>query len=168
MSSAPKVCISGCIRQGPRRYDPSRASSNNSSGARDAPASVRQLLRVERAAAAAATRRIRIREGEARALHRRHVVDRHAVEILGGEGVDEHLEPFLLDDEIIVSRLLLDQQTVFEAAAATGLHAHTKSAACLDDAFLLHESLDLDRCRRRYGYGDGGFLGGGHGYLNNV
>src|SRR5688500_6372538 len=66
------------------------------------------LSRGERAAAAAAAGRRRILEREARALHRRDVVDHGAVQVLRRERVDEHAEALVLDDEIILGRRVLD------------------------------------------------------------
>ena len=59
----------------------------------------------ERAAAAAAARCVRVLEGEAGALHRRHVVDRDAAEVLRRERIDEHPPAALVDDEVVFGGL---------------------------------------------------------------
>src|SRR5688500_4471882 len=62
----------------------------------------------ERAAAPAAARRRRILEREARALHRRHVIDHGAVQVLRREWIDEDPEALVLDDEVVLGRRVLD------------------------------------------------------------
>src|SRR6185503_6743705 len=78
-------------------------------------------LRGEGATAAAAAGGVRIREGEAGAHHRRHVVDRNSVQILRREGIDEYAPTILLDDEIVFGGFVLDEEAVFEPAAAARL-----------------------------------------------
>src|SRR5262249_3819396 len=98
---------------------------------------VRASLRRERAAATAAAGRVRILEGETGALHRRHVVDRDPVEILRRERIDEPLVALLPEHDVVVGRLLLDEQAVAEAAAPAGLNAHAEPAVGDGHAFLL-------------------------------
>src|SRR5260221_10955411 len=69
----------------------------------------------EARAAAAAAGRIRIGEGEPGALHRRHVIDGDAVEILEAEAVDEYAHPLHRDDVVVLERPLLDVEAVLEA-----------------------------------------------------
>src|SRR5688572_14229011 len=115
-------------------------------------------LRVERAAASAAARRIRILEREAGALHRRDVIDRDATQVLRRERVDEHAEAIRVDHEIVVCHLILDEQPVLEAAAAAGLHADAKAALLDRDALGFHEPQDLGGGHRRHHDRDGGLL----------
>src|SRR5829696_7837545 len=103
-------CVgTGCaIREGPRPEFSSRASSAVPASGR-APVTVFAMwsgwvspawLRGERAAAAAAARGVRILEGEARALHRAHIIDRHAAQVLRAERVHEDLEARLVQDDV--------------------------------------------------------------------
>src|SRR5437667_5209621 len=80
----------------------------------------------EAAAAPAATRRVGVAEGEARALHGADVVDGDAREILGAEAVDEDADAVQLVDQVVVERALLDVQAVLEARAATRQDAHAE------------------------------------------
>src|SRR4029079_7210992 len=82
------------------------------------------FLRSKRAPAPAPAGGVRVLEGEAGALHGRHVVDGDAVQVLRRERVDEDLEAVLFDNECVVSGLLFDEQAVAKAAAAAGLNAH--------------------------------------------
>src|SRR5260221_4898215 len=109
-------------------------------------------LRREGAAAAAAARCVRILEGEAGALHRRGIIDDDAADVLRREGVHEHSVAFLLDDEVVLGRGILDEQPVLEAAAAARLDAHTKPTDGGVHAFLGHELLDLDARHGRAGH----------------
>src|SRR4051812_29328942 len=69
----------------------------------------------ERSAAAAAARRVRVLEGEARAHDVRHVVNLDAVEVLRAEHVHEHAHAVRLDYVVVRARLLLDVEAVLEA-----------------------------------------------------
>src|SRR6185312_14564788 len=115
--------------------------------------------------AAAPAGGVRVLEGEAGTLHGRHVVDGDAVQVLRGERVDEDLEAVLVDNQVVLSGLLLDEQSVAEAAAAAGLNAHPEPALLAGHAFLLHEALDLDGRARSNSDRDCGLLSGAHRYL---
>src|SRR5687767_10866106 len=108
--------------------------------------------------APAATSGIRVLEREAGTLHRRHVVDRDVVQVLRRKRIDEQLEPVLLDDKVILGRLVLDQQSVLKAAAPAGLNAHAKSADIRRNALGIHETLDLGGRTSGYQNGDFGLL----------
>src|SRR5688572_19054064 len=82
----------------------------------------------ERVSATATAGGVRVLERESRSLHGRHVIDDDVVQVLRGERVHEQLEPLLLDHEVIVGRLILDEEAVFESAAAAGLNADAKAA----------------------------------------
>src|SRR6185503_2789820 len=112
----------------------------------------------ERMSAPAATSGVRVLERETGSLHRRHVVDRDVVQVLRRKRIDEELEPVLLHDEIIFRRLVFDQQTVFEAAAAAWLHADAQAADLRRHAFGVHETLDLGNCTGGHDNRDFGLL----------
>ena len=57
-------------------------------------------------------------------------------------------------DEIVIGGLVLDHETVFEAAAAAGLHADAQAAALGADPFGVHEALDLNGRNRCNSDGD--------------
>src|SRR5690242_20631320 len=104
-------------REGPRIAERSRASCPvpTSEGA---PVTgcvmVVCALGGEGAAATTAAGCVRVLECEAGSLHRRGVIDDHAVDVLRRERIDEDLELALLDDEVVVRRLILDQEAVLE------------------------------------------------------
>src|SRR5882672_7427779 len=68
----------------------------------------------ERRPAAAATCRIRILEGESRLLEVALEVDRHAVQVLGAEAVDEAAHAAGLDHDVVLHGLVFDVQAVLE------------------------------------------------------
>src|SRR6185503_15962525 len=74
-----------------------------------------------------ATRGIGIVEREPGALHRRDVVDRHAIQVLRAEAVNEHTHPGGVEDQIIVQRALFDIEAVLEPGAAAWEHAEAES-----------------------------------------
>lgn len=121
----------------------------------------------ERATASASSGRIRVLEREPRSLHRCHVVDRDALQILGRERIDEHPELAFVDDEIVVGALVFDEEGVLEPTAATWLHAHSEPAFLRRDSFRRHEPFHLYRRGRRYGKGDVGLCVGGCVGLDN-
>src|SRR5687767_10339367 len=100
--------------EGPRVCDDSRASSTAPASGRTPETDRGMCIRsgVEGAAATAAPGRVRILEGEARALHGRHVVDRHAAQVLRRERVHEDAEAAVVDHEVVVGRLVLDEEPV--------------------------------------------------------
>ena len=112
--------------------------------------------------APATTSGVRVLEREAGTLHRRHVIDRDVVQVLRGKRIDEQLEPFLLDDEIVFGRLVFDQKAVFETAAAAGLDADAKSADIGRNALGVHETLDFGRGAGGNQDGDFGLLKSAH------
>src|SRR5687768_9389705 len=128
--SVPGVSAAG-TSEGPRAGSASRASlvPAAASGA----AAVECMVMAgasggEGAAASAAAGRVRILEGESGALHGRHVVDRDAVQVLGGERVHEDPEAALVQHEVVLGGLVLDEQAVAEAAAAARLDADPQPA----------------------------------------
>jgi hypothetical protein len=80
----------------------------------------------EGAAAAAAARGVRVLEGESGALHRRHIVDGDAVQVLCRERVDEDT-PFTLADDRSSSAASSSIKRQLEPAAAW-LDADSKAA----------------------------------------
>src|SRR5206468_12728521 len=88
--------------------------------------------------------RIRILEGESRALHRAYVINRDAVQVLRRERINENVEPLTRDDDVVLRSAILDDQAVLEATAAARLHAHAKPAFLGGDAFGIHKLLDLN------------------------
>src|SRR6478672_7323185 len=165
MRSSPVVCGAGGTLEGPRVALRPRAwcPAPTSPGA---PVTGTVICRVgsgrERAAAAAAAGRVRVLEGEARALHRRRVVDDDAADVLGRERVDEHAIVTLVDDQIVFRGGVLDQEAVLEAAAPARLHAHAQATDGGIDPFLGHELLDLGARDGRDGHQDFRLIGGAH------
>src|SRR4051794_801140 len=108
-------------RKGPRIAERSRASCPvpTSNGASVTGCVIRCLVSGgEGTAAAAAPGCVGILEGEAGSLHRRGVIDDDATDVLRRKRIHEHLELALLDDDVVLSGLILDQEPVLEAAAA--------------------------------------------------
>jgi len=70
--------------------------------------SIITALSRERGSAAAAAGRIRILKRESRAHHVRGVIDNNPVKILGGEHIDEELDPVTVEYEIALTRIFLD------------------------------------------------------------
>src|SRR5437773_9658336 len=97
------------------------------------------VLGAEGATAAASARGVGVLERESRTLHGRHVVDRHAVDVLRGERIDENLPATLIDDQVVVSGRVLDQESVLEPATTAGLNAHPKATAGGVDVLGIHE-----------------------------
>src|SRR5688500_12929593 len=155
----------GGTREGPRpKWSRASTAAPASACTPEAGECIRRgfALRGERAAAAAAAGRVRVLEGEARALHRRDVVDRHAVDVLGGEGIDEDSPLPLVDHEVVLGGLVLDQKPVLEATAPARLDADAEPALGGVDAFLRHELHDLGAGHGRHGQHDIGLLGRAH------
>src|SRR5215208_2116224 len=103
----------------------------------------RPRLRRERGAAAAAARRVRVLEGEARAHDVRHVVYLDAVQVLHAEHVDEHADAVRLDDVVVGARLLLDVEAVLEARAAARHHADAEAGGRGQPLLARHELPNL-------------------------
>src|SRR5207244_10079567 len=77
----------------------------------------------EAAAAAAAAGGVRVAEGEARALHRAHVIDGHPVEVRQAESVHEEPHSVPGEDDVVLQGALFDVEAVLEARATAGQHA---------------------------------------------
>src|SRR5262245_16445982 len=116
----------------------------------------------ERMSATATAGSVRVLEREARSLHGRHVAAGDVVQVLRANRIAEQLEPVLLYDEVIVRRLILDEEAVFESAATAGLNAHAKAADVRRHALGVHETLDLVGRAGSYNDGDFGLLKGAH------
>src|SRR5690349_3728600 len=117
----------------------------------------------ERRPAAAAARGVRILEGEPRLLEVALVVERHAVQILGAEPIDEAAHPGALDHRIVVTGLVLDAQTVAKPRAPAGKHADPQAGGLGRDLLLGHKFPYLGRCLIGEREGDGsGVLRGSH------
>ena len=96
-------------------------------------------LRRERRTAAAPASGVRVLEGEARALHRRHVVDRDITHVLRRKGIDKDPEAILVENEIILSRFVLDEERIFEPTAATRLAGSTGRVKGTVPSWLLQQ-----------------------------
>jgi len=97
---------------------------------------------------------VRVLERETGPLHRRDIVDRDVVQVLRRERIHEESEPLPLENEIVLRRLIFDQQAVLESAAPAWLNAHTQSADIRRNAFDVHESLHLGRCHAGHSNGE--------------
>src|SRR5689334_6742732 len=117
-------------REGPRLGERSRACSSATASRRtpvtDSAISMYPPLGGEGAATAAAASRVGILECEARAHHRRDVIDGDAIQVLRRERINENAPPFLIHDQVVFRGFVFDEQTVLEAAATAGLNTHTK------------------------------------------
>ena len=80
----------------------------------------------EGASAAASARSLGIGEAEALSHHAGHIVDLHALEILGAEGVHENPEVVQLQHFVVVFGRLFDVQTVLEAGTTAGKDGDTQ------------------------------------------
>src|SRR4051812_42511283 len=85
--------------------------------------------RSKAAAAPASARGVGVVEREAGALHRAHVIDGNASEILGAEPVDEDADAIDLRDHVVFQRALFDVQAVLEPGTATWKHADPEPGA---------------------------------------
>src|SRR4029078_11609032 len=69
-----------------------------------------------------------------------------------------HPEAVPLDDEVIIGRLVFDEQPVLEAAASARLNAHAQAAFLDRNALGLHEPQHFGGRHRRYDERQGGLL----------
>src|SRR5215475_13143017 len=97
---------------------------------------------VERVAAGAGTRRVRVVDREALRVDAVGEVDRGTGQVRRGHPVDDHLDATEVVDDVAIERPLVEEKLVAQAGAAARLNSDAQPKVVA--AFLLEKRLHLD------------------------